>query len=93
MLTRTPKAHRNFSPSCLLILYSLLLSIPLEAQQNCQPAALTPPAPGQVIFTEQQEIDLGGVIAEHLQRNYQIIDDEETTGYLRKIGENLLKHL
>ena len=32
-------------------------------------------------------MDLGDVITEHLQRNYQIIDDEETTGYLRKPGD------
>ncbi|MDQ5846152.1 MAG: M48 family metalloprotease, partial [Acidobacteriota bacterium] len=47
----------------------------------------------QNIFSEQQEMDLGDAVAEHLQRNHRVIDDEEVTGHLRRIGERLIKHL
>ncbi|HYJ88649.1 MAG TPA: M48 family metalloprotease, partial [Pyrinomonadaceae bacterium] len=77
----------------LLILVYLNLVLIAPAQQKCQPP--TPPieVSGQNIFTEQQEMDLGDAVAEHVQRNHRIINDEELTRHLRRIGERLTKHL
>lgn len=77
----------------LLLLLCGLVTSPLQAQQNCQPPALPVPITGENIFNEQQEMDLGDAVAEHLQRNYQIIVDEEVTKYLRGIGERIIKNL
>ena len=51
------------------------------------------PVSGENIFNEQQEMDLGDAVAEHLQRNFQIVSDEEVTKYLRGIGERIIKNL
>lgn len=66
---------------------------PLAAQQHCQPPALPGSGAGQNIFSAEQEMDLGDAIAEHVQRDYRVIDDPEVTAYLRRIGERLTRHL
>ena len=67
----------------------------LRAQpQMCQPPPLPPAAaPGQNIFTPQQEMDLGDAVAEHLQRNFRVIDDPEVADHLRRLGARLAAQL
>jgi WD40 repeat protein len=76
----------------LLVLCGLLTS-PLRAQQGCLPPPLPLPIAGENIFNEEQEMDLGDAVAEHMGRNYQIISDEQVTKYLRGIGERIIKNL
>src|SRR5262249_2127792 len=77
---------------CLLLLVSSQASVIITAQQPCRPPA--PQASREPnIFTEEQEVDLGDAIAEQLQRNFRVIDDEEITGHLRRIGGRIVKHL
>lgn len=75
-----------------LLLFTCLTPT-FHAQQNCQPPPLPLPTAGGNIFTHQQEMDLGDAVAEHVQRNYEIIADEEVTNYLQRIGERIIKHL
>lgn len=80
------------STLCLLLLALVQAGVVINAQPPCRP-----PAP-QVsrepnIFTEEQEVDLGDAIAEQIQRNFRVIDDDEVTDYLRRIGERIVKHL
>lgn len=86
---------RNKTLPLLLVLLLLFSSLatPAAAQQNCQPPALPVPIAGENIFNHQQEMDLGDAVAEHVQRNYQIIADEEVTKYLQSIGDRIIKHL
>src|SRR5262245_39107427 len=77
---------------CLLLLASIQASVTINAQQPCRPP--TPQLSREPnIFTEEQEGDLGDAIAEQLQRNFRVIDDDEVTGHLRRIGERVVKHL
>src|SRR5215475_4016754 len=80
------------SKCCLLLPAMSLAVAAINAQQPCRP-----PAPQLSrepnIFTEEQEVDLGDAIAEQIQRNFRVIDDDEITGYLRRIGERVVKHL
>lgn len=62
-----------------------------RAQQPCQPPQPPPPAAGQNIFTPQQEMDLGDAVAEHLQKNFRVIDDPELLAYLRRVGERVAR--
>ena len=77
---------------CLLLLASGQAGVVINAQQPCRP-----PAPQLSrepnIFTEEQEVDLGDAIAEQIQRDFRVIDDDEVTGHLRRIGERVVKHL
>jgi WD40 repeat protein len=78
---------------CLLLIAVGLSSLPLRAQQQCQPpAALANPSEPN-IFNEEQESDLGDVIAEQFQRDYRVIEDDEVSGHLREIGARIVKHL
>lgn len=77
----------------------LVLAIAISAQfahaqaaRPCQPPALQASA-GANIFTEEQESDLGDAIAEHIQRNLRVIEDEDVTANLTHIGQRIIKHL
>lgn len=64
-----------------------------QTPKPCQPPALQTTSQEPNIFSEQQEADLGDAIAEHIQRNIRVIDDEEVTGNLTRIGRRIIKHL
>ncbi len=36
---------------------------------------------------------LGDAVAEHVQREFRVVEDPQVTGYLQRIGERLLKHM
>jgi hypothetical protein len=83
---------------CLLAFVCHLCAAPLVAQQQTPSARCHPPAPlvataGTNIFTPQQEMDLGDAIAEQVQRDFRIIDDEATTAHLRRIGARLVRQM
>lgn len=87
---------KYFSPlPCLALFVSCSLAAPaiVAQQQRCQPPVLPATAKEPNIFTPQQESDLGDAIAEHVQRNFRVIDDEETVGSLRRIGAALIKQI
>jgi hypothetical protein len=48
---------------------------------------------GTNIFSPQQEADLGDAVHEHLQSQYQVIEDDALNSYLARIGERLLRHM
>ncbi len=73
-----------------LVLLLLLMPCTLFAQQPCQPPT---PLLRENIFTEEQEIFLGEAIAEHVQRNFSVVQNDELLGDLRRLGERLSKHL
>lgn len=76
----------------LLTLLSGVFPLSSQAQPNCQPPKPLPLESGKVIFTEEQEVDLGDVVAEQFQHEYRVIEDEELTKYLTQIGERIIKH-
>src|SRR5215813_2701241 len=77
---------------CLLLLALSQVNVAINAQQPCHPPA--PQASREPnIFTDEQEVDLGDAIAEQVQRNFRVIDDDEITGHLRLVGERIVKHL
>jgi len=82
------------SPLGLALLTALILSPTiLAAQQSCpQPPALERTT-GKNIFTDQQEVDLGDVMAEALARETSIIDDPSLTAHLDELGSRLARYL
>src|SRR5947207_3840184 len=80
----------------IVLAYTLLPAAQPRAQapsQRCAPPVVTAAARAGSIFTPRQEMDLGDMIAEQAQRDYRVIEDEEVTGYLRRIGARLVGHL
>src|SRR5829696_5046080 len=85
-MTRT----KLFLLACLL----LTITYPNFAQQQpCKPPVPLPNPTEPNIFTEEQEVYLGDAVAEHIQRNYKVIEDPEVTAYLKTIGERLTRNL
>jgi WD40 repeat protein len=78
---------------CAFLLVCLFSIQAAAQQQPCQQPAISAASRAQSIFSPRQEMDLGDVIAEHVQQDYHIIEDPETTGFLRRIGERLVKQL
>lgn len=83
--------------SRFLTLVSLLLVCGLAApfaaaQQGCQPPPVPPSPKEPSIFTEGQENDLGDAVAENLHRIFRVIEDDEVTAFVRRLGARILKH-
>ncbi|HEX8502926.1 MAG TPA: M48 family metalloprotease [Pyrinomonadaceae bacterium] len=93
----TPK--RTFSARLCAPLLLCLAAASSSAQQRtapppaCQQPVVSAASRAQSIFTQRQEMDLGEVIAEHVQRDYRVLEDAETTGFLRRVGERLVAQL
>src|SRR3712207_1461491 len=68
-------------------------TLSVKAQQPCQQPAVSAASRAQSIFTPRQEMELGDVIAERFQRDYRVVDDPQTAGYLRAVGERLVRQL
>jgi hypothetical protein len=65
----------------------------VRAQEKCPaPPALSAPA-GPNIFNVQQELDLGDVEAEWLEKNFRVIHDDELADHLNVIANRILAQL
>jgi hypothetical protein len=86
---------------CLPAFVCSLFVVPLSAQETppappsarCQPPAPLVATAGMNIFTPQQEMDLGDAIAEQVQRDFRVIEDDATTAHLRRIGERIVRQM
>ncbi|HEX8150832.1 MAG TPA: M48 family metalloprotease [Pyrinomonadaceae bacterium] len=79
---------------CALLLVCLsAASAAARQQQPCRQPAVSAASRAQSIFTPRQEMELGDVIAEHVQQDYRLLSDPETTGFLRRIGDRLVAQL
>src|SRR5215467_3581204 len=82
------------SPLGLALLTALFVGPTiLAAQQSCPQPPVLERAAGKNIFTDQQEVDLGDVMAEALARETSIIDDPSLTAHLDEIGARLARYL
>jgi len=79
----------NLLRSLGLIVGFLAFSV-CAAQQSCPPPQIPTPDPRADVFNDQQETDLGDAIAAQIQRLFLVIDDEDLTGYVQKVGQKLL---
>ena len=91
--------YKNLLRTCLLACACGLLTPALKAQTpQAQPPRCQPPAPlvapaGANIFTARQEMDLGDAVAEQIQRDFRVIDDDELSAHLRRIGARIVKQM
>jgi hypothetical protein len=83
---------RTWVFSTLLFAVMLGISAPTRAQKPCAPPPV--PAPrGNNIFNAQQEMDLGEVQAEWLQRQFRVVDDPDVTGYMQRVADRLVQRM
>jgi WD40 repeat protein len=65
----------------------------LRAQEACVPPSALTPSPASDIFTPQQEVELGDVLAEQIERDYRVIHDDDLAGYANEIAKKIVVHL
>ncbi len=81
-------------PRLLLLLLLLVVSSDLFAQQaSCPPLTITPPLPGQNMFSIEQENALGDVGYQQISEDYKIFDDPELTAYAQRVADRVAEHL
>jgi predicted Zn-dependent protease len=79
-----------------LLLLALLTIVSRQGfgQQNCPlPPSLVPVAAGTNIFTEQQEVYLGDVMAEHVSQTVTILHEDALTEHVKQLGNQLIRYL
>jgi Peptidase family M48 len=87
---------RSFLGLVLLVVAVWLycfFSFPLRAQQSCPAPPAFALAAGKSIFTPQQEVDLGDIEAEQLEKSFRVIHDDELTSYMNGVVTRLLAHM
>jgi WD40 repeat protein len=79
--------------TAILFASTLLFTGAARAQQKCPaPPALSTPT-GANMFNAQQELDLGDIEAELLEKNYRVIYDDELAARLNRISSRILAQL
>ncbi len=81
----------------VLLCFSALFLV-LNSTRAQQPAAACQPAipvvaPGANMFSPEQEDYLGGFLAEKIAPSMNVIEDEQLTGELQRIGKRLVENL
>lgn len=70
-----------------------LTSFAVSAQTDC-PALQAPPTdPSKLLFSPQQEQELGEIVRQQLESRFRVIEEEQVTGYLKRVGERVSQHL
>jgi hypothetical protein len=63
---------------------------PTMGQQPCPMPPVTPPAETSM-FSAQQEMDLGEIVAEHVEHNYDLVSNDALNKYLQSLVDRLAK--
>jgi len=77
----------------LLLAIFFLPALRVDAQSTCPPLVAPTPDPAKLLFTPRQEEDLGEIIRQQLESEFLVIDEEQATGYLKRIGDRVARHL
>jgi WD40 repeat protein len=81
---------------CCTLLFAIILSSLASgtpAQSTCPPLQAPAPDPGKLLFTPRQEGELGEIIRQQLESKFLVIEDDQVTAYLKRIGNRVAQHL
>jgi hypothetical protein len=79
---------------CLLAIAAVLLrAASLVAQQCPLPPAVQPTSPQTNMFSDQQESDLGDIMAESMAAEVIPVEDEALNAHLRQVSDRLIRYL
>ncbi len=83
----------SVASSALLLVTALLAAGGTKAQQKCPPPPALSAPTGANIFNTQQELDLGDVQAEWLEKKFRVIHDDDLVSRLNLISGRILAQL
>jgi len=78
------------------VLFAIILSFLASgtyAQSTCPPLLAPAPDSAKLLFTPRQERDLGEIVRQQLESKFLVIEDEQVTAYLKRIGNRVAQHL
>jgi WD40 repeat protein len=64
-----------------------------RGQSGCPPLQAPAPDPAKLLFTPQQEMELGEIVRQQVESEFLVIEEDRVTGYLRRVGERVARHL
>ncbi len=64
-----------------------------DAQSTCPPLLAPAPDPAKLLFTPRQEGELGEIVRQQLESKFLVIEDDQVTAYLKRIGDRVAQHL
>ncbi|HEY6945036.1 MAG TPA: M48 family metalloprotease [Candidatus Acidoferrum sp.] len=81
----------RFLPCVATVL--VLTSSVVSAQTSC-PAPQAPPIdPSKLLFSPQQEQELGEIVRQQMESRFRVIEEDQVTGYLKRVGMRVSQHL
>jgi len=69
------------------------VALAAHAQSSCPPVQAPVPDRAKLLFTPHQEEELGQIIRQQLESEFLVIEDDQVTQYLKRIGERVVRHL
>src|SRR6266849_2922292 len=75
------------------VLLVLFLLSEARGQSSCPPLQAPAPDPAKLLFTPQQEMELGEIVRQQVESEFLVIEEDRVTGYLKRIGERVARHL
>jgi WD40 repeat protein len=76
---------------CFAIFF--LLAPAANAQSSCPPLLAPAPDPAKLLFSPKQEMELGEIIRQQQESDFLVIEDDQVTAYLKRIGNRVAQHL
>jgi WD40 repeat protein len=69
------------------------LAVALHAQSSCPRLKAPSPDPSKLLFTPQQEVEMGQIIRQQLESEFRVIDDDRVTALLKSVGQRVAAEL
>jgi WD40 repeat protein len=76
-----------------LVVLLLFLSPAGRGQTACPVLQAPAPDPSKLLFTPQQESELGEIVRQQFESEFLVIEDDQAAGYLKRVGERVARHL
>jgi hypothetical protein len=75
----------------IAVLFLLVASA--RAQSGCPPLQAPVPDPAKLLFSPQQESELGEIVRQQFENQFLVIEDERVTAFLSRVGDRVVRHL
>src|SRR5215472_4924747 len=70
-----------------------LTSCVVCAQTSCPTLQAPQIDPSKLLFSPQQEQELGEIVRQQVESRFRVIEEDQVTGYLKRIGARVSQHL
>ena len=79
-------------PLCVATAFVFTSSVAC-AQTTC-PALQAPPIdPSKLLFSPEQEQQLGEIVRQQMESRFRVIEENQVTSYLKRVGARVSQHL